>query len=466
MELARSSFLNCVVLSAALAAAPATVLAQVGQITSASPSSVASANTMPEIVDDKLVDGLPGPDALYDLDSGEPQSLLPEPPPREVVLPGLGLPWAAERQAFRKWLYDQYGLTYGFSYQQLTQYATRTLPNVGPDVAVGGWAGATVTWTPVDRGGDYEGSLVVSAGWRGPLGDNPWPAPFGPAFLGMALSNYEFTSWEANTRIENFFWDQKLGPDLTVRVGNQPPQAILNTFRFKDARTSFTASTLAFSETIPYPAFGAGVSFRWRPSALPGVFVNGDVNSMNGNPGQGSLNWKDLEWGQLFVGGEIGKQWRRDNGEYDQLAIDFFHAGTRSILNPDTGPNAPGGGFKVLGEKQWGPIVAFANYTYNTAKGGGISTTFSGNTAVAGVAYVQPFGIRGEMAISGMWSQPFDNIFPGSGQRDQYGIETYWNMAMTQNSTFTPGIQLIEHPSFNPKVSFLAIPSIKFRVAF
>ena len=230
-------------------------------------------------------------------------------------------------------------------------------------------------------------------------------------------------------------------------------------------RGRVTASPLAFSETIPYPAFGAGVSFRWRPSALPGVFVNGDVNSMNGNPGQGSLNWKDLEWGQLFVGVEIGKQWRRDNGEYDQLAIDFFHAGTRSILNPDTGPNAPGGGFKVLGEKQWGPIVAFANYTYNTAKGGGISTTFSRNTVVAGVAYLQPFGIRGEVAIAGMWSQPFDNIFPGSGQRDQYGLQGYWNIAMTPNSTLTPAIQLIEHPSFNPKVDFLAIPSLTFRVA-
>ena len=120
----------------------------------------------------------------------------------------------------------------------------------------------------------------------------------------------------------------------------------------------------------------------------------------------------------------------------------------------------------MLGEKQWGPIVAFANYTYNTAKGGGISTTFSDNTAVAGVAYVQPFGIRGEVAIAGMWSQPFKNIFPGSGQRDQYGVETYWNIAMTQDSTVTPGVQLIEHPSFNPKVDFLAIPEIKFRVAF
>ena len=30
------------------------------------------------------------------------------------------------------------------------------------------------------------------------------------------------------------------------------------------------------------------------------------------------------------------------------------------------------GGFKLAGEKQIGPVVAFANYIYNTAEGGGI----------------------------------------------------------------------------------------------
>ncbi len=64
-----------------------------------------------------------------------------------------------------------------------------------------------------------------------------------------------------------------------------------------------------------------------------------------------------------------------------------------------------------------------------------------------------------------MWSQPFKNIFPGSGQRDQWGIDTYWNIALTPNSTIAPGIQLIANPSFNPKVDFIAIPDLKFRVS-
>jgi hypothetical protein len=153
----------------------------------------------PVIYDDKLVEGLPGPDALYDADQGQPQALLPE--PQDVVFPSFTLPAEAERLAFRKLLYDQYGLTYAFSCQQLSQYATQTLPRVTQDWAVGGWAAAGVTWTPLDRGGDYEGSLVVRGGWRGPPGRNPWPAPFGPAFLGSAWSIYEFTSWNANFKI-------------------------------------------------------------------------------------------------------------------------------------------------------------------------------------------------------------------------------------------------------------------------
>ena len=44
------------------------------------------------IYEDKLLTGLPGPDALYDPDQGEPQALLPE--PREVLFPV----WACPRQ--------------------------------------------------------------------------------------------------------------------------------------------------------------------------------------------------------------------------------------------------------------------------------------------------------------------------------------------------------------------------------
>ncbi|WP_431221672.1 carbohydrate porin [Serratia sp. L9] len=282
--------------------------------------------------------------------------------------------------------------------------------------------------------------------------------------MGSSWSAYEFTSWNSQYKIEDLFWEQRVGPEFSFRVGNQAPQATINTFRFKDARASFTASPLAFSETIPYPAFRAGLSFRWR-SDDNGFYIHGVLNDMNGNPSQGSLNWSHIKSSELFSGLEVGKQWRRENGEYDQLSLLIFHAGTRSIFSPETTPNEAGSGFKLLAEKQWGSIVSFASYTYNEARGGSISTTFSNNIATGGLAFLNPFGINGEVAVAGMWSRPFNNIFPGSGQREQTGIETYWNLALAPNITVTPGFKFISNPPFNPKTDFVVVPEIKVRMS-
>jgi len=62
------------------------------------------------------------------------------------------------------------------------------------------------------------------------------------------------------------------------------------------------------------------------------------------------------------------------------------------------------------------------------------------------------------VAIAGMWSQPFDNIFPGSAQRDQYGVETYWNIAMTPESTLTPGHSANRAPLFQPQGQLCGYP--------
>ena len=112
---------------------------------------------------------------------------------------------------------------------------------------------------------------------------------------------------------------------------------------------------------------------------------------------------------------EIGNDWRRPNGTFDHLHLDLFYADKRSTRNPDTTPNEAGGGFKVAGEKQIDRFVGFASYTYNTAEGGGISTTVSGQTAYAGVAYLRPFDVQGEIGLGAMWNQSLPNPVSGRG---------------------------------------------------
>ena len=65
---------------------------------------------------------------------------------------------------------------------------------------------------------------MVRGAFRGSLGGNAVPASFGPQDIGALWSNYEFTSWDQGFRIEDLFWEQKLGQAFSFRLGNQGPQ--------------------------------------------------------------------------------------------------------------------------------------------------------------------------------------------------------------------------------------------------
>jgi carbohydrate-selective porin OprB len=82
----------------------------------------------------------------------------------------------------------------------------------------------------------------------------------------------------------------------------------------------------------------------------------------------------------------------------------------------------------------------------------------------AGAAYLKPFGIDGEAAASFLYMNPIEEIFDGP-VRDQYGLEMYWRIRLTQNIWITPGVHLVFNPALNQEQDLIAIPQLKFRVA-
>jgi len=59
---------------------------------------------------------------------------------------------------------------------------------------------------------------------------------------------------------------------------------------------------------------------------------------------------------------------------------------------------------------------------------------------------------------------PIEEIF-AEQVRNQYGLETYWRISLTNNIWITPGIHLVFDPSLNQEDDFIAIPQLKFRIA-
>jgi hypothetical protein len=384
-----------------------------------------------------------------------------------ALLPNFALPSRERYEAFKERLWEKYGLRFAFNYSQLFQFPSAIRSTATARNSLGVWVSADVIWTPLDRGGPFQGDLVTSVAYRGPLNNNPVNAAFGIPVVGSLWSAYEWGNWNGAV-IENFFWEQRFNHDFMVRIGNQAPQAVYNFARFKDARTSFTASPFTFQETIPYPAIGFGVAARWQPNPLSGPYVVGTINDMNADP-QNGLNWGSLNKGQFFYGAEFGYRWPEKGGGFSHLHFNIFYADQRA-RNPPQLPNEAGWGFRIYGEKQIDDFVLFLGYTHNTARGGGIGATFATNTATGGVAYLNPFKIRGEAAIGLVWSQPFNDTLgsslPGFNARDQYGFDLYWRIQLTPNTSITPGLQVIYNPSFNLSQDVITIGQFKFRVSF
>lgn len=382
-------------------------------------------------------------------------------------LPGavwdVGVPESGKWFNWKDDVYERYGLKFGFSYQMLGQYATDTMPDATYDTALGQWTGFLTKWTMLDRGGNHEGTLAFSMFDRRPIGNHQVPASFSQVDVGSLTGNVGFTTWDFV--IENLYWEQwfkNQESEFMLRVGNQVVTTLLNPFRFKDERVSYTNGPWAYHPTIPWPTFGFGTGFKWWPEKESGFYVAGSLNDMNSNPALG-FDWSTVSADELFYGLEFGYDWKRSKDDRDHIHLLLFYADERSSRSPDTLPNEAGGGFRLLGEKQWGRWVGFAGYTYNTAEGGGVTGTFAKQNFTLGAAYLNPADITGEISFSLLYLDPIENIFPDA--RDQYGIEAYWRISLTKNIWITPGVHLVFDPALNPHHDFIAIPHLKFRVA-
>ena len=137
-------------------------------------------------------------------------------------------------------------------------------------------------------------------------------------------------------------------------------------------------------------------------------------------------------------------------------------------MAPAVLPNKAGAGFKLAGEKQWGRIVGFGSYTYNTAEGGNFGVALIRQALNAGFAVNRPLNVGGEVGVGFSWAEPIDGIrLLGQPQRqpekNQYGMEIYWKMLVTSDLWVTPNLQVIVNPTYNPGTESIIVPGLKFR---
>jgi hypothetical protein len=383
------------------------------------------------------------------------------------------------RKGYFQWkedLYEKTGLKLAFAYNAgyfHTSDVTTTFPLPSPDDdswAAAGWLQIETKWTILNRGEDWQGAIVAGIDWRHEYGDIE-PAFFQFQTGSLWANEFLHVSWDP--WFFPLYWEQWGKKDRFVfRVGSQVATQTLDFFRFKDGRTSFSnAQATVPSGTMPWPGPGFGAMFEWWPIEDSNLYVLGTINDMNAEPGEWS--WDNaFEYGQFFYAIEVGNHLGTFPRNFDHVHLTLYYADKRDTqAGGDTFfPNKAGWGFKVAGEKQWGKIVGFANYSYNTAEGGHFGITLGRHGVNAGVARLMPFGIRGEAAVGATWMNPIQEFEGGvtgwSNARDQFGIEAYWKILLTPDLWITPGGQFIWNPSYNLDRDFIAVGSFKFRLFF
>ena len=64
----------------------------------------------------------------------------------------------------------------------------------------------------------------------------------------------------------------------------------------------------------------------------------------------------------------------------------------------------------------------------------------------AGIVFTQAFGYNNDwLGLGFIWTDPSDGT-----RRDDYGMEMFWRLQLTENIQLTPDVQLYFDPSTNP----------------
>ena len=158
--------------------------------------------------------------------------------------------------------------------------------------------------------------------------------------------------------------------------------------------------------------------------------------------------------GEFFTHAEIGWTSAPDRSYYDNFHITGWYSNEREEAGISEGWGLTFSGSWFF-DGQWMPFVR-GGY----ANDGG---TLMEKSISTGVGYdVQPK--RGLLAFGFNWGQPNKDTF-GPGLREQYALELFYRLNLTEQFTITPDIQFLKNPALNPDEDSIWVFGLRVRMA-
>jgi porin len=345
---------------------------------------------------------------------------------------------------------EKHGLAFSFDYTGLYQGANETAGT--EDDASGGIFRFFGSWTVLNRGGGSPGSIVYKVESRNRLGSGIAPQGLGfeIGYAGLTAAPFSDIDWA----LTNLYWQQKLSDGRVVfNLGVVDATDYVNVYGLINPWTSFSNLAFLTDATIPAPNQGLGAVLGLM--ATDNVSLVAGLADANGDPTTpedffGSF-FDDAEY---FKHIEVGWTPSQDRIYLDNVHVTYWHADERKAAGVPDGWGLAFSASKFI-DDTWMPFLR-AGY----AEDGGALWERS-----LGIGLGYYLAGRKDLAVIGLnWSRPSETgVEPGLD--DQYTIEAFYRLQLSQNLAITPDVQLLIDPALNPQEDRLWVLGLRARLA-
>ena len=358
-------------------------------------------------------------------------------------------------QSYTEWkksLREKKGLDFTVDYNATAIKATNTLNE--EDTFSGGVIRFFGQWDLVGRESGNTGSLIWKIENRHGYSDIP---PSGTkneiGYVGLISPTFS----DIGTRLTNLYWKQNLKQgDIEIVAGFLDTTDWVDVYALAPPWTCFTNFAFATGSATIAPPDEAALGAYLNAMLSDDIYLMAglaDSNSDSTDPFNGfDTFFNDHEF---FTTIELGLVTSRDRFYLDNTHITLWHADEREEAGVNSGWGASFSYSHSFDEK-WMPFLR-GGY----ADEGG---TLLQKSLSTGLGY--HWGKNNSLLGFGLnWGQPNEDTF-GPGLDDQFTVELFSRLQVTQSFQLTPDIQYIKNPALNPKEDQSWVFGLRGRVYF
>jgi porin len=349
-------------------------------------------------------------------------------------------------------LQERHGFSFGVDYSALYLGSDNSL---GRDNASGGMLRFFGSWDLVGRGTRNTGAFVWKIEHRHRYGKVP-PSGFGLGELGYV--GFIGAPWSnQGTRLTNLYWRQRFNEGkATVIAGYLDATDYADTFVGGSPWTGFTNLAFSTGSASMFLPNDATLGIAAAGMLTDNLYLIGGITNAYADPTDPFDDSFDRFFSdsEHFVTLEAGWTSSQARIYQDNTHLTFWHVDDSLQAGAVEGWGAAFSHVRHI-DDHWMPFVR-GGY----AEDGG---SLLQKSLSLGVMYQRNPGAD-LLGVGVNWGEPNESSF-GSGLGDQYTVEAFYRIPLTQQIALTPGIQYIKNPALNPRDDSIFMFGLRARIA-